>query len=273
MRHLTTPHLTGIQQRLLDTLFEEGGLNTKLIERYVLPTLSRRQVGKELAQLRAQHLVASQPLGAAEGSEYCWFITYAGARALNRAVVHTDARYRAPTTIQLAHKALTLRLGATLLNLNWQYIPPYPYNSSHPKPDDTPQRQALYRAVDTHFQRTPPGTTAPRLHPSQVPKGVNDWVAWPTDHPDKAIVLIVHPIGGTQHFWRAGNLKQRGRPAQEHTPARTRLYADLAQILPVIGIFANPALAADYQPLLESAHIRGLTLDELPAFLQNQRLR
>jgi hypothetical protein len=272
MSHATAPKLTAVQQHLLQTLFEEGGLNTHLIAQYVLPALSRRQVGKELVLLRDQGWVRSQALGTDEGSEYCWVITYAGAGALQRAVVHTDTRYRVPSTIQLAQKALRLRLAVTLQTLNWAYLAPQPYNSSHPKPVETPQRQALVAAVAAHFSRTLPGAGVARLHPSQVPAGVNDWVAWPAEQAHKAIVVILHPVAGTQHFWREGTLKQRGRPSRERAPARTRLYADLARILPVIGVFATAELAADYGPLLERAQLRAYMLDEMAVFLHNHRV-
>ena len=270
MNLLTTPKLNRTQRHILQTLFDEGGLNTRLIESYVVPALSRREVGRELQHLRDDlHLIRSQPLTADENSEYCWFLTYAGARALERLVINTEARYRAPSIAQLDHKAVTLRLVVTLRNLNWTYIRPYPYNSTHPKPDDTPQRQALYLAVAAHFGRTPATATAPRLHPSQVPGGVNDWVAWPLDRPDKAIVVVIHPVGGTYHFWRTA--KRRGA-ARERIPGRIQLYADLAPILPVIGLFAGRTLVTDYRPILQAAQIRAYTPDDLPVFLHNHRI-
>ena len=141
-----------------------------------------------------------------------------GARALERVIVHQEARYRVPTLAQLAHKAVSVRLAAILRNLDWVSVRPAPYNSAHPKPVETPQRQALCQAVAFHFAHTAPGT-AGRLPPSQVPGGLNEWVAWPADQPERPIVVILHPMGGTAHFWRTPK-----RRAGEPRPARTQVY-------------------------------------------------
>jgi hypothetical protein len=270
MTSLTVPKLNRTQRHILQTLFDEGGLNTRLIERYVVPARSRREVGKELARLRDEgHLIQSVPLTAEENSEYCWVLTYDGARALNRVVVNTEARYRAPSLAQLEHKAVTLRLVGTLRNLNWEHVRPYPYNSTHPKPADTPQRLALVRAVEAHFARTAPGAGVPRLHPSQVPGGLNDWVAWPAEAPERALVVIVHPVGGTYHFWRTA--KRRGGP-RAVIPGRLQLYGTLAPILPVLGLFGGRALATAYRPLLQAGQVQAVAPEDLPALLHHHRL-
>ena len=273
MTLLSIPTVTNTQRRILQALFEEGGLSTALIAQYIVPGLSKNQTVNELSRLRSLRLIASQPIGAAGTEEHCWYLRYDGSRVLGRAVLHTEARYRAPTISQLDHKALTLRLIATFHSLNWEFVRPAIYNSVHHKPDATPQHQALYRAVDAHFQRTNPADTPFRLHPSQVPPGLNDWVAWPASQPQKAAVFIVHPVSGTRHFWQTRERKQKGQASQDRTPARTHLYADVAGILPVIGLFATRELVHDYAPILRPARIRAYTLDDLPVFLHNHSIR
>jgi hypothetical protein len=273
MTLLSIPAVTNTQRRILQALFDEGGLSTALIAQYILPGLSRNQAVNTLRRLRALGLIASRPIGAAGTEEHCWYLRYDGSRALGRAVLHTEARYRVPTISQLDHKALTLRLVATLHSLNWEFIRPAIYNSVHPKPDATPQQQALHRAVAAHFQRTTPADAVARLHPSHVPPGVNDWVAWPARQPEKTAVFIVHPVGGTRHFWQTRERMQKGRANQDRTPARTHLYADVAAILPVIGLFATRELVHDYAPILRPARIRAYTLDDLPVFLHNHSIR
>ena len=267
MSRIVPPPLVKNQRRLLEALFEEGGLSTTLIRRYVVPHFSRSQAVNELSHLRDRGLVASAPLSADGREEHCWVLTYGGARALGRVVVYQEARYQAPSSTQLEHKALTLRLGVSLRTLNWAYLRPYPYNTAHPKPADTPQRLALVRAVAAHFARTPPGAGTPRLHPSQVPEGLNDWVAWPAGAPEQAVVIIVHPVGGTVHFWRG--VKQRGG-RRGRTRARTLVYGELARIVPVVGLFASRELARDYTPILQAAQIHPQTGDDLLAFLLRQ---
>jgi hypothetical protein len=259
------------QQVILQTLFEEGGLNTRLIATYVLPGQTQRQLAKVLEALRARELIASQALGAAQGSEYCWFLTYAGARALGRRVAHGTACYRAPSREQLAQKGLILALVATLQTLNWQYVRPQPYNAARPKPAETPQRQVLYQAVAAHFARTVPAAGVPRLHPTQVPAGLNDWVAWPAGQEERAVVVIVHPLGGSPRFWRQRHPPRRGGVRQEERLGRTHLYRELARIVPVLGLFATPELLRDYTPLLAGTPIRPVTGEELPGLLHEYR--
>src|SRR5690349_11103919 len=114
MTLLSIPTLTPTQREILETLFHEGGLSTTLIAQYVVPHLGKNQAVNELTRLRAQHLIASQTIGAGGTEEHCWFLRYDGARALGHRVVHTDARYRLPSTVQLDHKAMTLRLTVTM---------------------------------------------------------------------------------------------------------------------------------------------------------------
>src|SRR4051794_34952430 len=179
MTLLTIPSLTPTQRQILESLFQEGGLSTNLIAQYVVPGLVRNQVVNELTRLRELQLVSSAALGAGASEEYGWVVRYAGARALGHRVMHTDARYRPPGRAQLDQKAMTLRLQVTMENLNWEYVRPGVYNGRHPKPVETPQRAALVRAVAAHFAATVPSAGTVRLHPSQVPGGLNDWVAWP----------------------------------------------------------------------------------------------
>lgn len=267
MTLLIDPPLTDTQQYLLRILFEEGGLTTGLLGSCAMR--ERRRVLRALERLREQGLITSQPVGAA--GEHCWWLTYAGARALGHAVGHGEARYRAPSSTQLAQKAEVILLLNHLQMLGWEYLRPVVYNPGHPKPDDTPQRLAIYRAVEAHFQRTPPSTAAPRLHPSNVPVGLNDWVAWPPGEPERALVLILHPVGGTPHFWRTRAHRVGGRAVG--SPGRTQLYADVARIVPVIGLFATRELVADYTPLLRPAHLHAWYQDQLLIGLHNYRFR
>lgn len=256
------PGLNDLQSHFLRYLFEEGPLNTGLIHTHLAPAESRRQVGRTLEQLRTRGLVRSEPLGATAHSEFCWIITYAGTRALGHRVVHAEARYRVPADYRLTAKALVLTLRATLDMMSWSYLRPQVYNPGHPKPDDTPQRQALYQAVAAHFARTAADTGAPRLHPSQVPAGLNDWVAWPATAPERAVVLIPHPVGGTPHFWRYRARTSTRRPRVQER-GRAQVYADVGQILPVYGVFATPELLHDYQPILQGTAIRPVIPDTL----------
>src|SRR4051812_13783296 len=266
---LTLPKLTRNQRRILEVLYEEGGLTTHLIERYVVPHYSAKRTFNELNKLRTWELIRSAPIGAPGSDEFCWVLTYDGTRALERMVVHQDARYRLPSLAQLAHKTQTVRLAVLLRNLNWACVRPYPYNAVHPNPADTPQRLALVRAVAAHFARTPPGVPG-RLHPSQVPGGLNDWVAWPADQPERPLVLILHPVGGSYHFWRSA--KRRGA-GKERKVARLALYAEVGRVVPVLGVFASRTLATDYAPLLAGGQVRAVTLDELPGLLHSHRMQ
>jgi len=267
MSHHPVAPLTDPQTQLLRTFFAEGGLTTSLLHYWILPGLERRSLLRELARLRAWGLITGQAQGPT--GEYCWWLTYDGARALGHAVGHGEARYRAPSSEQLAQKAMVLQVLAVFHLLSWQYLRPAVYNPGHPKPADTPQRQALYRAVEAHFQRTAP-EAADRLHPSHVPAGLNDWVAWSVAAPHRALVLILHPVGGTPHFWRTR--AQRAGPRRVGAPGRTQLYAQVARIVPVIGLFPTRELVADYAPLLHPAGLHAWFQDDLLWQLHNYNI-
>jgi hypothetical protein len=268
MNPVPLPALTKNQRRILEALYEEGGLSTALIAQYVVPNYAKNRTVNALTRLRTLKLVSSQTIGVPGSEEHCWVLTYGGARALERVIIHQEARYQVPTLAQLAHKAVSVRLAATLRNLDWAYVRPAPYNSAHPKPAETPQQQALSRAVAFHFAHTAPGT-AGRLHPSQVPGGLNDWVAWPADQAERPIVVILHPVGGTAHFWRTARRRVAG---QEQTPARTQVYGPVSRIVPVVGLFGSRTLAAGYGPLLAAAGFRAYAAEDLPGFLLRHRL-
>jgi hypothetical protein len=268
MTFLTTPSLTDSQTRLLRTFFAEGGLTTSLLNYWILPSLDRRSLLRELARLRDQGLITGQALGTT--GEFCWWLTYDGARALGHAVRHGEARYRAPNPTHLAQKPMVFQLLSIFQMMSWQYVRPAVYNPGHPKPDDTPQRLAIYRAVEAHFQRIPPGSDVPRLHPSHVPNGLNDWVAWPATAPPRAVVLILHPAGGTPHFWHTRARRASGRPVG--ALGRTQIYADVAGIVPVIGVFPTRELVADYAPLLRPAGLHAWWQEELIERLHNYHI-
>jgi hypothetical protein len=119
MDPLTRPALTKNQRRILEALYEEGGLSTALIAQYIVPNYAKNRTVNALTRLRTLGLVRSQSLGVPGSEEHGWVLTYGGARALERVIVHQEARYRMPTLAQLAHKAVTVRLAATLRNLDW----------------------------------------------------------------------------------------------------------------------------------------------------------
>jgi hypothetical protein len=260
---------TPSQQRLLRALYDEGGLSTALLAQYVAADLSKSRLHRALTQLQAGGLIRSQLVQ----QERCWVLHYNGTRALGCTPVHGEARYRFPTISQLAAKALSLQLTMTLRGLGWTWVRPVHYNPSHPKPDATPQYQAVYRAVAYHFQQHMEGApdaaarAAPILHPSHVPAGQHDWVAWPVARPQQTVVLIIHPIGGTRHFWTTYDQARRKRSPARTAAARMQSYQPLAQILPVIGVFATWEQARDFTPLLATAHFHACTIADLAPFL------
>lgn len=263
------------QRRILEALYEEGGLSTPLLAQYVLADLSPSQLNRELMQLQMLGLVRGQPVQHC----LCWVLSYDGTRTLGHTPIHGEARYRFATISQLAARTLTLQLTMTLRSMGWAWVRPLSYNPGHPKPDDTPQYQAVYRAVEYHFRHAPADPddadtlSAPLLHPSHVPAGLNDWVAWPRNLPHKAVVLIVHPLGGTRKFWTTYDHARKKRNPAKAIASRVQSYQPIAQILPVIGVFATEDQVHDFTPLLEAAHFQAYTVQDLAAFLYKHATR
>lgn len=251
--------LSEVQIQILRGLYEYGGLTTSQIQHFIVPALSASRAYRELSGLRTAKRVRSTPLVPTEGrSELYWSLRPAGARVIGHARIDRHCPYRIPNHIQIAHKTTILEIASILEDAGWQYVRPVRYNNRHPKPNQTPQRTVIQYAVQYHFDHTAltlPGvstTMTTALHPSQVPVGLNDWVAWNPNHPEQAIIIIPHPAGATHSFW--------GRPL--HNPGaidksrlgRIPLYVNLAPILPVLAIFPAHTIAAQYRVLLERAH-------------------
>ena len=106
-----------------------------------------------------------------------------------------------------------------------------------------------------------------------MPAGLNDWVAWPVVRPQQTVVLIIHPIGGTRHFWTTYHQARRKRSPARTAAARMQSYQPLAQILPVIGVFATWEQARDFTPLLDTAHFHACTIADLAPFLYHHAVR
>jgi hypothetical protein len=87
------------------------------------------------------------------------------------------------------------------------------------------------------------------------------------------VVLIIHPIGGTRHFWTTYDQARRKRSPARTAAARMQSYQPLAQILPVIGVFATWEQARDFTPLLDTAHFHACTIADLAPFLYHHAVR
>jgi hypothetical protein len=252
--------LTEPQEHILQALLTEGGLSTAQLMLYVLPDLPNWRIYRELHRLRAAGLVRGTRFYPLEGHkhEVCWTLCAAGARALAQPYPHRHQPYRLPTPAQLAYKSMTLEINAALHDLGWTVLRPTFYNRHRPKPLLTPQSEVVRRAVQHHFAATavPPieALVPPvRLHPEQVPAGLNDWVAWSPTAPEQPVVLVLHPPGASRGFWLRPPDRHRRSGNGGSTAGRAHLYKTIAAILPVFAILPNGALVAEIGPWLRPA--------------------
>jgi hypothetical protein len=260
------------QIQILRGLYEYGGLTTSQIRHFIVPALSPSRAFRELNSLRTTKRVRSISLVPTEGrSELYWSLRPAGARMIGHTRIDRHCPSRIPNHIQIAHKTTILEIASILEDAGWWYIRPMRYNSRHPKPDQTPQRTAIQYAVQHHFDHQPPTlpgagmTLAATLHPSQVPVGLNDWVAWNPNHPEQAIIIIPHPAGASRGFW--GRPPRNGGAIDKSRLGRIQVYANLAPVVPVLAIFPTQAIAAQYKSLLERAHFHVGAPSDLLKFL------
>lgn len=263
--------LTEPQQHILRALLDEGGLSTSQLMLYVLPDLPNWRIYRELHRLREAGLVRGTRFYPLETHkhEVCWTLCAAGAQALAQPYPHRHQPYRLPTPGQLAHRSMGLEVGAALHDLGWTTLRPTAYNPRCPKPPLTPQSAIVRRAVQQHFAATAgagDGATRPpvRLHPDQVPAGLNDWVAWPPDTPERPIVLVLHPPGASRSFWFRSAEKRHRPGTAGPTAGRKHLYQTLTAILPVLALLPSAALVGDYGPALRKAGFWVGTGTDLP---------
>lgn len=253
--------------RVLTSLFEHGGLTTSLLRQYIIPDVAVPNA--VLTRLYTLGLVSRMLGYNGVTRESCWFLRVDGARQLNKVPQRGHAIYKLPTPLQLLQKESVLHLVQYFRSMDWCYLQPQLYNSAKPKPAETPQYQALYRVIEQQFNSKAATPTRPCLHPSHIPPGLNDWVAWPQQHPNRPIILILHPPGGTPEFWNRPVQRFKAPTTLGTSKARIQLYADLIDRIPVLALFHDSAPLEFHRSLLEANGIHCYTAETLTDFFIN----
>jgi hypothetical protein len=219
----------------LKGLGEHKFLTTRQVWQEILPSKSLRQVQRVLKHLAEFGLVSSFFVNPAQGtaSEYYWQIKAKGGSAVQART--STKNLRLPTPEQLHFKGLKLELVREVSYAGWDLVEPVHYNSSFPRPKQTPQYGVLARAADMlekvklekmrlngqddnlYRQKIEQG-----MHLWGVPSQANDYVAYQDDSP-LAVILILCPSNAGEKFWQR----------------RVSLYSPLIKNIPVFGVFEN----------------------------------
>ncbi|MEO8288791.1 MAG: hypothetical protein ABI670_20420 [Chloroflexota bacterium] len=166
---------------------------------------------------------------------------------------------------------------------------PCTYGRSHPREqgaEDTPQRRQLVVAVLRREQLDieplleagyPPARFRERIERCNsgqvgaiVPSIVNEYVAYVPDRPEHALVLIPHPPLAGPGFWtRMRSQGMRGASYPARSQSRTHKYARLGQVLPVIAVFADQAIASRYTDLLRTSRLQWVAVQDISRRLRS----
>jgi hypothetical protein len=274
------------KQAVLALLADWRQLTTSQIWQALYPAKTRDYMKHLLHTLAQQRLIGGAALQPEQGAvaEYYWWLRPQGAALAG--VRYGKQFRRRPTVTTIRYRGLHLALIAAVAEAGWTLLRPVRYNRTQPRPAETAHGQQLVTAVLAQEGQTltdlfARGYDRARLQEriaryqagqvgALVPPGVNEYVAYLPDQPQRTLVLIPHPPAATRSFWTRHRAAS-ARPALAGSPRDSRLarFARLARVLPIIGVFDTEELAAQYAPLLEGGGFRCVLSTELAAPLRH----
>jgi hypothetical protein len=272
---LTAPHVAVVQ-----LLAEMKHLSTTQIHKYLHANRPKWYTWQLLRSARRHGYVRSEKLYPERGaaSEHYWTLTGRGAALIG---TRFDTRYRRRLTRQVVeHRGLLLELVRQVEGAGWSLLRPHPHRTVRGELIDTPQRSKLVEvvlrseqlAIEDLLQRGyPPGRLQDRIDRLKagkvgaiVPRPVNDYLAFLPGQPDRTVLLIPHPPLAGRAFWtRRPGIRRASSVGQARTEARIVRYSRLAQVIPVMAVFAREEELQRYDNILAGAGFRRALVKEI----------
>lgn len=245
------------QTRILRLLAEWKQLTTTQMWRHLAPDKPHPYVKKWLWNLERRGLVrgvAWQPERGGAG-EYYWMLLEAGAQVLG--IPYHQQYHRRPNAATLQHRGLLLDLLRAGEQAGWQMLPPATTAAA--------VRQVEQQLIAAVLARGGQAFVEPGRVGAIVPERIPDWVAYVPGQPARTAILVPHPPYATRSFW--SHKREMPGSTVQRRPARLDLYARLAPLVPVIGVFSSTTVGYAYAPLLRQAGFGWASIEDVAEIL------
>jgi hypothetical protein len=268
---------------LLRLLGDMHQLTTRQIARYLHPDKPKWYTEQLLRLLRTRGYIQDARLHPERGaaSEHYWMLCAKGARAVG---VHYGKQHRrSPSPETLQYRGLQLDLISQVTDAGWTLLRPGPIRRGQPREAETPQRRQLVAAVLTVERQAIRRLLAQGVAPqvlqdpiaraqagqvgAVVPIVVNEYVAYLPGHPELTVVLILHPPMAGRAFWTRRPQYPSHAPDRRQRESRVERYRRLAQMLPVIAVFASADVTNSLAYVFESVGLQQTVVTQIGARL------